>query len=181
MRGALAHLGQSSGMSLDPTSSTRPPTVTPYDGSVEDPRVRPLALALIRRGNDILVERGRDARKGETFFRLLGGTIEFGERGAEAIRRELREELASEIEVNAVVATFENLFTWEGNVGHEIILVFECALNDASLYLLDEWEAHEETPAGSVRHEVAWKSVDSFGPGLERLYPTALITLLQGD
>jgi ADP-ribose pyrophosphatase YjhB (NUDIX family) len=139
---------------------------------VEDPRIRPVALALIRRRNGILVERGRDEAKGETFFRLLGGTIEFGERGVEAIRRELREELSSEIDVHAHVSTIENLFTWEGRVGHEIILIFECTLSDATLYLVDEWEAHEETPGGGVTHEVAWKSIDSFGPGLERLYAT---------
>ena len=82
-----------------------------------DQRIRPLALALIRRHDEILVERGRDEKKDETFFRPLGGTIEFGERGVEAVRRELREELASEIEVNALVATIENHFTWEGTSG----------------------------------------------------------------
>jgi ADP-ribose pyrophosphatase YjhB (NUDIX family) len=151
---------------------------TTYDGGVEDQRIRPLALALIRRGNDILVERGRDDTKGEMFFRLLGGTIEFGERGAEAIRRELLEELASEVEVNALVATIENLFTWEGTVCHEVILVFECTLNDLTLYQLDEWQAHEETPGGGVKHEVAWKHVDSFGRTLERLYPPELMAIL---
>lgn len=143
-----------------------------------DQRIRPLALALIRRHDEILVERGRDEKKHEAFFRLLGGTIEFGERGAEAIRRELREELASEIEVNALVATIENHFTWEGDVGHEIILVFECTLNDANLYLLDEWDVHEDTPNGGVTHQVAWKRVDRFGPD-QRLYPTELIALLR--
>ena len=134
-----------------------------------DQRIRPLALALIRRHDEILVERGRDEKKDETFFRPLGGTIEFGERGAEAIRRELHEELESEIEVSALVATIENHFTWEGKVGHEIILVFECTLNDANLYMLDEWDVHEDTPTGGVTHQVAWKRVDSFVPRSEAL------------
>ena len=143
-----------------------------------DQRIRPLALALIRRHDEILVERGRDEKKDETFFRPLGGTIEFGERGAEAIRRELHEELESEIEVSALVATIENHFTWEGKVGHEIILVFECTLNDANLYMLDEWDVDEDTPTGGVTHQVASKRVDSFGPG-QRLDPTELIALLR--
>jgi hypothetical protein len=40
-----------------------------------------MALALIRRRQEILVEEGRDEMKNETFVRLLGGRIEFGERG----------------------------------------------------------------------------------------------------
>jgi ADP-ribose pyrophosphatase YjhB (NUDIX family) len=55
-----------------------------------------MALALIRRRQEILVEEGCDEIKNETFFRLLGGRIEFGERGAHAVRRELREELGVE-------------------------------------------------------------------------------------
>jgi ADP-ribose pyrophosphatase YjhB (NUDIX family) len=94
----------------------------------------------------------------------LGGTIEFGERDAEAVRRELREELASEIGVSALVATVENLFTWEGRVGHEIILVFECTLNDANLYLRDEWDVHEDTPAGGVTHQVGGSASTASAP-----------------
>ncbi|HEU6445665.1 MAG TPA: hypothetical protein VFL61_11465 [Gaiellaceae bacterium] len=45
--------------------------------------IRSLALAVIRRGDGILVEQGRDETKGETFFRLLGDGIEFGEPGAD--------------------------------------------------------------------------------------------------
>lgn len=72
---------------------------------------------LIRRGDEILVEAGRDEAKGETFFRLLGGTIEFGERGADALRRELLEELGAEVDVGRHLATLENLFTYEGEPG----------------------------------------------------------------
>jgi hypothetical protein len=50
-------------------------------------RVRIVALALVRHGDRILVEKGRDEVKDETFFRLLGGTVEHGETGAETLRR----------------------------------------------------------------------------------------------
>jgi hypothetical protein len=44
-------------------------------------RSRIQALALVRRGDRILVEKGRDEVKPETFYRLRGGTVEIGETG----------------------------------------------------------------------------------------------------
>ena len=143
-------------------------------------RIRPLALALIRRGDEILVEQGRDDVKKESFFRLLGGVIEFGEKGADAIRRELREELGVESEVGTLVATLENLFTYEGEPGHEIVLIFECSLDDDSLYALDEWESDETMRGGVVTHKLAWRRLDSFHSTCDILYPEGLQALL-GD
>ena len=111
-------------------------------------RIRVQALALIRRGDRILVETGRDEVKDETFFRLLGGTVEFGETGAETVRREFLEELGTALDVGRLVATIENLFTYEGEPAHEICLVYACSLRDERLYALDEWDAHEETAGG---------------------------------
>lgn len=141
-------------------------------------RVRTQALALVRRGDLILVERGRDEVKDETFFRLLGGTIEFGETGAETIRRELREELGAEAEVGDLIATVENLFTYEGVPAHEIVLVYECSLRDERLYELGGWDAEETTPEGVITHPVSWRRVDSFGADGDILYPEALLDLL---
>jgi hypothetical protein len=45
------------------------------DAAAVDKRIRPLALALIRKGDEILVEEGRDSVKNETFSRLLGGAL----------------------------------------------------------------------------------------------------------
>jgi 8-oxo-dGTP pyrophosphatase MutT (NUDIX family) len=141
-------------------------------------RIRPLALALIRRGGEILVAEGRDSVKNETFFRLLGGTIEFGERGADAVRRELFEELGAESDVERLVAALENIFTFDGEPGHELVFVYECSFRDDRLYLLDEWEAHEETRHGLLTHRLSWKSLDSFRSGGEILYPEGLLTVL---
>ena len=140
-------------------------------------RIRIQALALVRQGDRILVEKGRDEVKHETFFRLLGGTVEFGETGADTLRRELREELGAEADVDRLVATIENLFTYEGEAAHEICLVYECTLREERLYALDEWDAHEETSDGVVVHPVSWRAIDSFGPG-GGLYPVELRELI---
>jgi len=136
--------------------------------------IRIKALALVRQGDRILVERGRDEVKQEMFFRLLGGTVEFGETGAETLRRELREELGAEADVGRLVATIENLFTYEGEAGHELCLVYECTLRDERLYALEEWDAREETASGVVIHPVSWRAIGSFGAGRDLLYPEQL-------
>jgi 8-oxo-dGTP pyrophosphatase MutT (NUDIX family) len=143
-----------------------------------EPRLRIQALALVRRGDQILVEKGRDEVKDETFYRLLGGTVEFGERGAETLRRELQEELGAEADVGRLVATIENLFTYDGRSVHEIGLVYECSLRDEHFYSLDEWDAREEAPDGVRPHPVSWRAIDSFGPGRLILYPGGLRDLL---
>jgi ADP-ribose pyrophosphatase YjhB (NUDIX family) len=140
--------------------------------------IRTQALALIRRDDKILVERCLDRVKDEWFCRLLGGTVEFGELAAETVRRELLEELGAEADVGALVATIENIFTFEGAPGHEICLVYDTSLRDERLYELDEWQAEETTPDGPLTHEVAWKPVDSFGSEGETLYPDELVELL---
>jgi ADP-ribose pyrophosphatase YjhB (NUDIX family) len=141
--------------------------------------IRVQALALIRREDRILVERGRDEVEDETFFRLLGGTVEPGERSADSLRRELREELGAETDVGPLVATIENLFTYEGMPAHEICLVYECRLPSDPLYDRDEWDAHEETSGGVLVHRVSWRAIDSFGPGRDTLYPEELLGLLK--
>jgi hypothetical protein len=80
--------------------------------------------------------------------------------------------------VGALVATVENLFSYEGKAAHEIALVYECGLRDERLYSVDEWDAQETTSAGVVTHQVAWRSVNSFGAGGDILYPEELLRLL---
>lgn len=79
--------------------------------------------------------------------------------------------------MGALVATVENLFTYEGRAAHEIVLVYECSLRDERLYSVDEWDAQETTSAGVVTHPVAWRSVDSFGAGGDILYPEELLRI----
>ncbi len=115
-------------------------------------KVRPIAICVCRDGGRVLLAEGRDSRRGQTFYRPPGGTIEFGERGEEAVRREFRQEIGADlIEVRAP-GVLENIFTYEGRRGHKIALVYDGRLADTALYQKEAiiGEARLET-AGRIR------------------------------
>ncbi len=101
-----------------PPTSNRPPQ--------PPARIRPLALALVLWRDHVLLAEGYDEVKGETFYRALGGEIEFGETAAEAAVRELREETGRAIEVHALLGVIENRFTYRGAPGHEVCFELLC-------------------------------------------------------
>ena len=139
--------------------------------------IRPKAVCIFRRGSDILVSGGRDEVKGETYYCAPGGGIEFGERSDQAARREMREELGAEVDDLALLAVLENVFTLEGQQGHEILFVFTARFRDPAPYERnDEVHGDEEgTPLLFV-----WRPLEDFAPGGPPLYPTGLYELLQG-
>ena len=91
-------------------------------------KIRPLAVAIIAKGNNVLAMKGYDDIKGETFYRLVGGGIEFGEKGEETIKREFMEELGFEPLNICYTKTVENIFEFNGKKGHEIVLVYSAEL-----------------------------------------------------
>jgi len=97
-------------------------------------RVRALALAIIRRGDELLVFEVPDPVRKVTGFRPPGGSIEFGETGAAAVVREIREELGLEIVDPRYLGTVENIYEWLGRPGHEIVLLYAARFADATAY-----------------------------------------------
>ena len=85
------------------------------------PRIRVIAICLVLHEDHVLLAEGRDSVKGQTFFRALGGEVEFGETAAEAAARELREEIGRAVEAPDLLGVIENRFTLEGAPGHEIV------------------------------------------------------------
>jgi 8-oxo-dGTP pyrophosphatase MutT (NUDIX family) len=96
--------------------------------------IRPLAICVFRHSNKILVFEGIDPATDETFYRPLGGGIEFGEYSTDTVRRELREEIGAEVRDLVYLGTLENIFTYDGEPGHEIVQVYDGALTEPGLY-----------------------------------------------
>lgn len=87
--------------------------------------IRPLAVGVPRRDDEVLLDRQHDGVADETFYRPLGGGIEFGELSHEALAREFREELDVELADWTLLDTHENTFEFEGEPGHEIWFLYE--------------------------------------------------------
>jgi ADP-ribose pyrophosphatase YjhB (NUDIX family) len=142
--------------------------------SMPPSHIRPLAICVFRRGDRILVSEAHDPVKGLTFCRPLGGGIEFGETGAQAVEREIREEIGAAVTNLRYLGTLENIFTYLGEPGHEIVLVYDGELVDRSLYERDFLEGVE----GEEPFRAGWRELDSFGPDLP-LFPDGLVALLR--
>ena len=139
--------------------------------------IRVVALGVCRRDGRILVEHGYDRVRDEHYLRAIGGGVEFGERAAEALAREWREELGLELEVGELIGIVENLYTYQGVPGHEVCLVFSARLMDEAAYDCDAFECVE--PSG-LRHAARWVSLDELRRGAVLFYPRGLLELL-GD
>jgi 8-oxo-dGTP pyrophosphatase MutT (NUDIX family) len=137
--------------------------------------IRTIAICVFRNGNRILAGEGFDTIKHQLFYRPLGGTIEFGERSDETIRRELMEEIKAEVTDIRYIGLLENFFVYAGEKGHEIIVIYDGQFVDRSLY---EKTVIIGDELGSPIRAV-WVDLNDRGPGKPPLYPTGLVELLQ--
>lgn len=136
--------------------------------------VRPIAIGVIRRGDELLLMVVRSDDGTIKGYRPLGGSIEFGERAADALNREFAEELGLAIAEPVLVTVLENLYTHHGAAGHEIVFVFEAAFVDKDAYRCDGFSYED----GGVRNDVAWVALARFRAGEAELYPTGLLQQL---
>ncbi len=140
--------------------------------------IRVLAIGVFREGDRVLVARGVDPVSGEPFYRPLGGGVEFGERAAAALAREIAEELGAAIEEPRLLGVLENLFEYAGRPRHEIVFVFDARFSDPSWYLRAELPV---TEAGTGWEAARWISVQALSSGPDRLVPEGLLSLLRSQ
>jgi ADP-ribose pyrophosphatase YjhB (NUDIX family) len=136
--------------------------------------IRPKAVCVFRRGDEILVGSHVDRVKQERFYGPPGGGIEFQEYAVETLRREMREELDAELADVELLGVIENVFTHQGRPKHEIAFIYQARFADPSFYARDEIMGDE----GGEPYPVKWMPLAHFAPGGPPLYPTGIYELL---
>lgn len=140
--------------------------------------IRPIVLCIFRRGREVLVHEGYDPVKDRYFYRPLGGGIDFGEQSRDAAAREMKEELGADVCNLRYLGTLENIFTYDGNPGHEIVLIYEADFADSSVY--ERKEAPQAVESNGVPIKTVWVALDSLDAAdALPLYPDGLLELLQ--
>ena len=134
--------------------------------------IRPVVLGLAIKNNKLLVSEGFDKVKNETFYRCLGGGIEFLEKSEEALKREFLEEINISITVKDFLGISENIFTYQGKKAHELILFY-------SIEISDENYQEEYIVTDDYGKTVAkWIDIDEFKNKNKILYPEEVFKYL---
>ena len=138
--------------------------------------IRVLALGIFYHHGKILVFKGHDRVKNEDFYRPLGGAVEFSETAAEALTREIKEEIGAEICNIRYLGMFENIFTFENQQGHEIILMHDAEFIDPDLYTREHIRVNEDD---WLELDATWLELKGVHPNGIHLYPEGLKEMLK--
>lgn len=130
--------------------------------------IRPIALGVAIKNNKLLVSEGYDKVKDQTFYRCIGGGIEFLEKSEVALKREFMEELGVEIKVHDFLGISENIFTYEGKNGHELVLFYSVEIDDSdykdTYTILDEEDSY-----------AVWIPIEEFKNNSKIIYPEEVL------
>jgi 8-oxo-dGTP pyrophosphatase MutT (NUDIX family) len=136
----------------------------------QEQRIRNIAVGLIVCDGYVFAEEGPLIPGYHRFVRAIGGGIEFGERAAEAVRREFREELGVDLADVSLLAVTENLFELAGRSGHEIVHVFTVRCPE-----LEAMPWDERRPILDNEATAGWYPLEDVRAGEPPLYPDGMI------
>jgi ADP-ribose pyrophosphatase YjhB (NUDIX family) len=137
------------------------------------PRVK--AIAIICRGNDVLLSFAIDPDSSSRYGRFLGGAIEPGERASDAVRRELREEIGVELGDVVQLGVVENRYEYAGRSHHETVVVFAATFADPECYNQPAFPVNEAVCDGPAE----WVRIDGLRRGEIAIYPPELLELIE--
>ena len=137
--------------------------------------IRPISIGIFQKENSILVFEGYDKVDKETFYRPLGGGIEFGEHSSDTLKREIKEEMNAEIRNLKFLGTIENIFVHLGLTGHEIVQVYSAEFCDERIYRMEKLLITEDDGSQNFAY---WKPLEEFQNNRLILYPAGLLELL---
>ncbi|WP_373975736.1 NUDIX domain-containing protein [Chitinibacter sp. SCUT-21] len=129
--------------------------------------IRAKVVCLFEDNGQYLLAEGFDPTKQQHYLMPIGGGIEFGELSADAVIREVAEEIGVQIESPRLLKVFENLFTFDGVAGHEIVFVYLAQLN-APL------QSSIGVESNGAQFKLHWLSVAQMNELAWPVYPTGL-------
>ncbi|MCU4369096.1 NUDIX hydrolase [Acinetobacter courvalinii] len=133
--------------------------------------IRAKALCLFRHNDKVLLTKAYDPNKDEYFFRPIGGGIEFGETSRQAVEREVLEEIQLQICKTKLLGVLENLFTFDGQQGHEIVFVYEAEFIDPHIYKQHHIQGCE---TDGYNYIAQWLSQEQFELDQYPVYPKGI-------
>lgn len=138
---------------------------------------RAKVFGILQSGNRLLVEEfeGEHSKGNGTYYRPIGGSIEFGERSTEAISREFNEELEETVSINHFLGCIENIFLINGRMGHEIILLYSVDFLDKENYSREMFTIHQNGQVSFAK----WIDILDFETGKKTLFPDGLVDKLE--
>jgi len=112
-------------------------------------------------------------KKDEKFFRVPGGHLNVGETALDALKRECMEELQVELSNIKLLDVIENIFTYEGEQGHEIIFLYKVAITDKELMSKEGPFPFMEQDFDGNEHKMLaeWISINEISENKHTVYP----------
>ena len=132
--------------------------------------MRAIALCLLEHQGRLLLQEFWHEHENNHFYRTPGGGIEHGERASDAVRREMREELNTEISDLELIDVLENIFEYGGEQKHEIVFLFRASVTEQRIIGVPELRLTDNT----YNFRAVWKPLDTLVRQEVVLYPVAL-------
>ena len=85
------------------------------------------------------------------------------------------EEIGAEIHSLQLLGVLENLLTFDGKAGHEIVFVYEAIFKNESLYHQPEIQGVEST---DVKFRVKWIHQEQINNGAVNIYPNGITGIM---
>ena len=134
--------------------------------------IRPIVLGMVKKDNKVLVSKGYDEIKNESFYRSIGGGIEFLENSKDALKREFKEELNIDISIGDFLGISENIFTYNGKNAHELILFYDVEIKDKDYrekyHIIDD----------NCETDAVWIDIEKFKNKELKIYPKEVFKYL---
>ncbi|SPF79952.1 NUDIX hydrolase [Pseudoprimorskyibacter insulae] len=136
--------------------------------------IRVKALGLHWRGGKLLAAEVYDDAGHLKGVRPLGGSVNFSEPAEAAVIREFQEELGVQATITGAPLVIENLYSHEGQQGHEVIFLFPLTFPSNNFGDTIHFTEDSGTPCIARWFDLA----DLDQPGGPELYPSGLKALL---